>query len=360
MLETKNLKLQKPDLTDIVDIGVINANMDKIDQNLYSAITTKASITTSDLTYYVNANTGSDSNDGLTSGTAFRTIQKAVNMIPDVVKNNVTINVADGVYDEGIICNKLCEGATIFLVGNKVLPQNVRINWFFNVCSKISISGFEAISNTEASFITNQSTYTEFQSCISTSDTKNAQKTGFANHGGCVIRDGCIISNKLSAIYTGYCGNTIVEQPITGNNNTYGLTGIGKISFGGLSNGAYPQATYDNRMQLDGGIATGITPQRQQLPLASGFTGDIRLYKTAENIICVIGSVRKTNGNIQTFETIAELPVNLRPSKQIVNSNESDGSKFVATLLDPNGQLCINNHAQSVNSVSFMFMYVID
>jgi hypothetical protein len=50
--------------------------------------------------YYVNGATGNDNNDGLTTGTAFATIQRALNVAITWNQNGfpVTVNVADGVY----------------------------------------------------------------------------------------------------------------------------------------------------------------------------------------------------------------------------------------------------------------------
>lgn len=56
-------------------------------------------------TYYV-AKTGNDSNDGLTPGTAFLTVQKAVNVICDtqhVVAGTITISIGPGTYAEAVL-----------------------------------------------------------------------------------------------------------------------------------------------------------------------------------------------------------------------------------------------------------------
>ncbi len=50
--------------------------------------------------FVVNAATGSDANDGLTSATAFRTIGKAISMIPKHNNSTVDIWIAKGVYNE--------------------------------------------------------------------------------------------------------------------------------------------------------------------------------------------------------------------------------------------------------------------
>jgi len=60
-------------------------------------------ILTAAQTYFV-ATTGSDANNGLASGTAFQTIQKAVNVISKFNLNgfNITVNVANGTYNQSV------------------------------------------------------------------------------------------------------------------------------------------------------------------------------------------------------------------------------------------------------------------
>lgn len=57
-----------------------------------------ASDSISPIIYYVNANGGNDSNDGLTQETAFRTIVKARNTIREYRLKGVTVNIMEGVY----------------------------------------------------------------------------------------------------------------------------------------------------------------------------------------------------------------------------------------------------------------------
>jgi len=59
--------------------------------------------TTANATYYVNASTGSDENDGSASDKAFKTINKALNQIPQIVNHIITINIANGTYAEAIV-----------------------------------------------------------------------------------------------------------------------------------------------------------------------------------------------------------------------------------------------------------------
>lgn len=50
-------------------------------------------------TWYVNASTGSDSNDGKTALTAFQTIQHAIDQLPPVICNKQIIQLANGTYN---------------------------------------------------------------------------------------------------------------------------------------------------------------------------------------------------------------------------------------------------------------------
>ena len=57
---------------------------------------------TEDFTIYVNGTTGNDENNGLTTDTAKKKIQAAVDILPERLRCNVTIDIADGIYREEI------------------------------------------------------------------------------------------------------------------------------------------------------------------------------------------------------------------------------------------------------------------
>ena len=57
---------------------------------------------TEDFTLYVNGTTGDDKNSGFTTDTAKRTIQAAVDLLPERLKCNATIKIANGVYRETV------------------------------------------------------------------------------------------------------------------------------------------------------------------------------------------------------------------------------------------------------------------
>jgi len=64
---------------------------------------------TDDFTIYVNGATGDDQHNGLTPEKAKKTIQAAVDVLPERIRSNVTIKVAPGTYQEEV----LIEGITV-------------------------------------------------------------------------------------------------------------------------------------------------------------------------------------------------------------------------------------------------------
>ncbi len=103
-------------------------------QNVANALQTNT-------TYYV-ATTGSDSNNGLSSGTPFLTIQHALNVINNYNLNGytVTLNIANGTYGKFIMPTVNGSGA-INLVGNPATPANVLISSSNGNCIVASGSG---------------------------------------------------------------------------------------------------------------------------------------------------------------------------------------------------------------------------
>lgn len=102
-------------------------------------------VLSADRTYYVRTD-GSDSNNGLanTSGGAFLTIQKAVNLVAstlDLGGHSVTINVADGTYTAGASMVALVGGTSLTIQGNSGAPANVLISTTGANCFTSLVSG---------------------------------------------------------------------------------------------------------------------------------------------------------------------------------------------------------------------------
>lgn len=86
-------------------------------------------------TYYVST-TGSDSADGLTVGTPFLTIQKAVDVAAslDLVIYQVSIQLADGTYTAGVVLKSYVGALAPIIKGNNANPQNVIISTTAAIC----------------------------------------------------------------------------------------------------------------------------------------------------------------------------------------------------------------------------------
>jgi hypothetical protein len=80
--------------------------------------------------YYVNASTGNDTtNNGLSAGTPFATITKALSTMSQWDNNgfDVTIHIADGTYAPFVLPRMTGSGGC-YIIGNQALPQNVIIS----------------------------------------------------------------------------------------------------------------------------------------------------------------------------------------------------------------------------------------
>ncbi|WP_038976573.1 hypothetical protein [Bradyrhizobium japonicum] len=93
------------------------------------AITEVRARLTADRALFVNGATGNDANNGLTTGTAFATLQKAMDVIAatDNSTFNNTVTVANGTYAQLILKSYLGSGNVTF-TGDAATPGNVIIS----------------------------------------------------------------------------------------------------------------------------------------------------------------------------------------------------------------------------------------
>lgn len=157
MKTTPNLGLRKPEQTDFYNVDDFNYNADVIDQELTEAKATAQQAnqtanqaasdlashlndklqdgvhglaTTQDMTLYVDGTNGDDSNDGLTPQTAFRTIQRAIDVLPRFIDHNVIIQLVDGTYNEDVRIIGFNGKGKLFIKGNNTNPTNVKVRSF--------------------------------------------------------------------------------------------------------------------------------------------------------------------------------------------------------------------------------------
>lgn len=159
-------------------------------------------ILTATRNYYVRTD-GSDTNTGLanTSGAAFLTIQKAINVTStlDINTNAVNINIADGTYTGAILANGAWLGSgTVSLVGNVSTPANVII----------SVTGNDAIKtkNGASLLLTGMETRT-----ITSGQGIRAESSSFITIGAAMRIGVC----ANSQIYAETNGNIFCRSPYT-------------------------------------------------------------------------------------------------------------------------------------------------
>jgi hypothetical protein len=182
------------------------------------------SATTSDLTYYIDRTNGLDTNDGLTLGMAFKTITKAISMIPQIINHTVTINVVSGDYsDEGNIPIQGYVGKSgeINFSGDIIVPNNVSISRLaVGRCAvPIIIRGFNLTTAGSASIAVSTCLNVEINNCNLATFLPSVDGISFINSNG--IISNCVLSNKANAIR---CTNSqIYSDTNSGSGNTVGL-----------------------------------------------------------------------------------------------------------------------------------------
>jgi hypothetical protein len=184
------------------------------------------SATDANITLYVRTD-GIDSNDGSANDAAhaLRTIQAAINRIPQIVNHSVTINVADGVYGEDVSLLGYSGKGSIFITGNIATPTNVSISSaVITRCSLyVEFKGFNlTIATTTPAITVNGCIYLLVKNCAATA-AKNDQ-IGINISFSTVQVSNCTVSNKGYALWAVCCRVNSDNNAGTGN-----LTGMSAL-----------------------------------------------------------------------------------------------------------------------------------
>lgn len=188
--------------------------------------------TMADITYYVDVANGSDSNDGLAAGTghAFKTIQAAINKLPQVINNTITINLAAGTYPEDVNIIGFLGGGYVFLLGDTIVSTNYTVNSVtVDSCSNfIYIRGINAQTIIQEGFTIRrcQAVRISYCNCITA-----ASYTGILPSFSIVQIDHCTISNRLNGILADY-GSSVLSDTNSGTGNTTGLNSMDASTIG--------------------------------------------------------------------------------------------------------------------------------
>ena len=224
-------------------------NITNLQNNKANLISTPQ-CTTRDITYYVNSN-GDDSNDGLTEGTAVRTIQRAIDLIPRNIRHLVKVVVAKGRYEFAILVGFFGEGELQFVGANGLSEEHI-IKYIVLRRNKmyIKFSGFK-INNNEG-FYTSCENDDRFllEQCIFDSGSK-VEQPGIVACGSIVEITNCTINNRNQAILS-RLGSHIMSTNNQGSNNTLGLN----ADTGGViaKNGTQPSGSIAENVYAGGVI----------------------------------------------------------------------------------------------------------
>ncbi|MDF2570490.1 MAG: hypothetical protein K0R55_2094 [Sporomusa sp.] len=237
---------------------------------LATALGLRPTMTTADITYYV-ATTGNDSNDGLTSGTAFKTIQKAIDSIPQIVNHTVTINVAAGTYAESVSIQGFSGKGIINVVGDSAVSTSRSLTacTIARGTAYVLLKGFNITTTTGAGVSVAGVPRVDIQ-YMNIVAAAASQAGIYVNGSGATIQN-CAVSNKNYAIQAVH-GSAVTVIDCTGTGNVVGLTAsqtsiIGKS--GTQPGGTTAEYKTSGSMIVD---ATGV------LPLIGGsMTGQINM-----------------------------------------------------------------------------------
>lgn len=215
---------------------------------------------------------GSDSNDGSanTAGSAFLTIQKAINVA--ATKNysggTVNINVADGTYAEDLVVYSVSCGA-LHLIGNTTTPANVVIKTITSYERKplADIDGFSLTNGTVAIRIAAPGGALAVNRCTIGAATDSQIK---ANRGGRIdVNNNITITGSSAVAFTGGSLAALAFGAVTvtvsgtpaysssfASAYTGGMIDIGLVTFSGSATGKRYNAVSNGLIDANGGGAT--------------------------------------------------------------------------------------------------------
>lgn len=161
--------------------------------------------TTNTITYYVNASTGSDTNNGLTESTPFATIQHAIDILPKWLEHTVKIRLAPGTYGGITITGfhgnsyglaELRAGGRLEIVGgsesaNNTTEENYVVNGVLIGANstQIRLTGIKGTATaSRPAFKVSGVTYADLYNCTAEGTSDGAAgEVGFQAEGGSTV-----------------------------------------------------------------------------------------------------------------------------------------------------------------------------
>lgn len=215
------------------------------------------------VTLYVSVS-GCDANDGMTSATAYRTIQRAMDTLPCIHYASTTINLVAGTYNESLGIRGL-SGNLITINGN---GSTLRGSLFFEGgTANIFISNLTIHQETSYGlWVRGNGLYVYFSS--GGVNGNNVSGNGVIAEGGAVIvLDHSLLCNCASAAVSATLCGMIHVYSCTGTSNYMGLS----AQSGGIvtGSGTAPNATVMRQETLGGKILSYGTPTNGTVPVVT-------------------------------------------------------------------------------------------
>lgn len=210
--------IKKVEASDNATIGNFNRNDDLIDAHIGSTRKTSATIT-----YYVRTD-GNDANIGTanTAGGAFKTIQAAINKLPQIINHAVTINVAAGTYPESVSVVGFIGGPSLSINGAVgVADTHVVTKFFFrNDHIPVVLTGFKLTETADVDIQVTSCEYVNVVGCKCVGSSSFGAVAFLASNGKV---ESCELSNKAVAISSELISR-VYSLNNTGSGNSVGLS----------------------------------------------------------------------------------------------------------------------------------------
>lgn len=178
--------------------------------------------TTSNVTYYVNAATGNDANDGLI-GSPLKTIQAAINKLPPVIDHTVTINVAEGTYAENVSIAGFVGRGSILITGSGAALTDTHLVTSIGLTNchcAVFVEGLKL--NNASGFCVSVYGCTRVRLRYLKMDVSATSYNGIYVESSMTYITNCSLSNRNAAI-AAWASSTVFSNENAGSGNTVGL-----------------------------------------------------------------------------------------------------------------------------------------
>lgn len=187
--------------------------------------------TTTSITYHVATN-GNDNNSGTSPDNPFRTIAKAISMIPDVIADDheFTISIGNGSWNEDVTLSNITVNGALTVEGSTDVRENHKVNKVYceRITGVLNIRNLYTRTQTDVGFRFNRcAPYVYVTNVIAYGDpNSDTERTGYhgllADYGSNVLVINSDFSNKLYGIRVNYLSR-IFSQNNTGSGNRRGI-----------------------------------------------------------------------------------------------------------------------------------------